>query len=258
MQVIAEVGSGFIPGKFPLESAIKAAMDCGADLCKIQFWSSGAQLAMRRGGAKGLEQWQLRPSYVVELAEKLAAEYKRPVLGASIFHPDDVRRLELATINSRKIPLALVKSATQEYQYAALAEALSAFSTSQEVPLIVSVPRDGCLVVGNYHSPQPTTWLYAEPSYPAAVSQYDPTRIPHMRQRLPGKFGLSDHTPNCALLRKFVDLENGFTEYVLDCVERHFLYDEYLRGQVPDGGPWSLSRADFKEYVKIAHSGDGA
>ena len=252
MQVISEVGTCWLPRKFFLEEAIKAALDCGSDMVKLQYWTDGKMLAMRRGGAKGLEQWEISPKRVIELAEQLFEKHKRPVLGISVFHPEDVGRLERAAFNSKKIPLAFIKTATQEYQYAALAEAVSSFSALQVVPLYVSVPRDGCLTVGNYHSPQPITWLYAEPFYPASLFDYDGGRIPKMRTRLPGRVGLSDHTQHEVLLRNLTR-SPSFDLKQPDVVEKHLCYHEELRGLVPDGGPWSLSPADFKKYVEVAH-----
>jgi len=248
MKVIAECGSGWLPGKYPLEDAIHAALDCGADLVKIQFWTSGKMLAMRRGGAKGLEQWELKARYVRDLAEKLFVEYKRPVLGVSAFHPDDVVALARSTFGGEKFKLAFLKSASQEYQYAALAEAMGSFSATEEVPLLVSIPPTGCLAVSNYHSPAPITWMACVPHYPANAEDYAISRIGAMLDTLPGKTGLSDHTPDLSLLQKFSDHFGS-----LAVVEKHLLFHEDLRGNVPDGGPWSLSQADFKKYVEVAH-----
>jgi sialic acid synthase SpsE len=249
MQVIAEVGTAWLPKKFPLADAIKAALDCGADLVKIQYWQHGEVLAMRRGGAKGLERWNLSAQEVISLASKLALEYGRTVLGCSVFHSDDVFGLE--ENGAHCASLALIKTATQEYQCAALAEAASELSLQRQIPLYVSIPPDGCLVMGNYSSPLQITWLQCAPRYPACRRHYNGRRQIDMAQVLPGKFGLSDHTVDSNMLTDWVKAE-GFK---LDCVEKHFCYNEKLRKLVPDGGPWSLSQADFKQYVKVAHGG---
>jgi sialic acid synthase SpsE len=247
MQVIAEVGTSWLPKKFPLQSAINAALDCGADLVKIQFWRNGEALSRRRGGAKALEKWSLSMD---DMAELLDIDHGPPLLGCSVFDDEDAEELIDANICSEM--LAFIKTATQEYQCAGLAETVSCLSRQGRVPLYVSVPQDGCLVMGNYSSPLPITWMQCAPRYPASVIDYSEKRQVQMMERLPGKFGLSDHTENSILLRLWTAND---CSPKLDCVEKHFCYNEKLRKLVPDGGPWSLSRKAFKEYVKVAHGG---
>jgi hypothetical protein len=265
MKVIAEVGSNWQRVNFPLLDAIKAALDCGADLVKVQFWSNGKKLAMRRGGSAGLDEWGLSAVELLRMAVDLSIEYGRLVLGASVFSPEDAGDLASKISWLKSSPLAFVKTATQEYQWAALAEVVSELSVCSDTPLYVSVPRDGCLTVGNYHSGQPITWLYCEPKYPAELYSYkigrmcdratECNRLAEMAERLPGLIGLSDHTIDAKLVEELW----GGLKYAkgLACVEKHFCYHEGLRGKTPDAGPWSLSQKDFREYVKVAHGGVG-
>lgn len=246
MKVIAEIGTAWLPGTHPLRDAVKAAFDCGADLVKVQFWQDDG-ISRRRNGAK-LDTWKLSCAELLDLADQFPSR-----IGASAFIPWDLEMLKGVCLNRDGCPLAFIKSATQEYQYAALAHSMSVFSYVHHVPLYVSVPHDGCLVVGNYGSPLPITWLYCEPSYPAEYWDYSHYRTEKMRRRLPGMVGLSDHTVDAHLLGMLLrsKCQDG-AGIRLDAVEKHFCYDESLRDKVPDGGSWSLSPKAFTEYVKIA------
>lgn len=140
--------------------------------------------------------------------------------------------------------MAFIKTATHEYQHFALADLASNYSEAG-IPLYVSVPRDGCLIQGNYSSPLPITWLYAEPFYPAFDDDYDVERLWQMQRRLIGNIGLSDHTEDYTLALKALKVWPK-----LAVIEKHFCYDESLRGKTPDSGPWSLSVKDFAAFVK--------
>jgi sialic acid synthase SpsE len=251
--VVAEVGSNFSPQDYPLEDAIKSALDCGADLVKLQFFEHAWRLAFRRNPEteEVLQTWRLEPKQLVELAHKFPG-----VVGFSVFHDIDVTRVESETKYARpKVPLAFVKTATQEFGCALLARKVSAMAQHLDIPLFVSVPRDGCLTVGNYEASQAITWLYCEPFYPAQFDQYKlgqvashVSRIAEMQARLPGRFGLSDHTTNEQLARFAISRHPD-----LYCIEKHFCYHEGLRGQTPDSGPWALGVPEFKKFAEVVH-----
>ena len=262
MQVICEIGSGWVRDQYPVEDAIKAAFDCGADFVKIQWWQNGKKLSMRRGGVVELEPWSLSASELLSLIEK----FPRKTLGASVFDPGDIGDLcHLSAFGKDAVSrLGFLKVATQEHRYASLVERASSFSAAHRIPIFVSIPNDGCLTMGDYSSPLPITWLQCVPYYPAAVAAYDPFRIGQMRDRLPGHFGISDHTAGLGLIRKWAKgierttydplTDQADAEIMnIDVAEVHFCYHAALRGLVPDGGPWSLSPADFKKYVEVAH-----
>jgi sialic acid synthase SpsE len=243
-----------MPNTHPVEDAIQAALDCGADLVKLQWFRAAGRLSMRRGGVEGLGQWKLSTVQLMTLIDKFADK-----LGLSVFDPEDVEALSSEAVYGNSFDgLAFLKSATQEYQYAILAETMSRFSAGFSVPLYVSIPRDGCLVMGNYWSSQKVTWLQCAPEYPASPLSYSWERQAEMARRLPGNHGLSDHTPGSTLLESWKYMMSSLpdrTDLPKCCsvVEKHFCYHESLRGVVPDGGPWSLSQADFKKYVEVAH-----
>jgi sialic acid synthase SpsE len=113
---------------------------------------------------------------------------------------------------------------------------------------MVSVPHDATLVIGNYASPFPIVWLYCVSLYPAPEGSYYNGRLDNMVVRLPGRTGLSDHTPDVHLakrmLRHYPDLAY---------IEKHFCYDENLRGKTPDSGPWSMGCDEFKKLAEIVH-----
>lgn len=243
MKIVAEIGSSWLPKEYPLKDAIKAALDCGVDMVKIQFWQDGQRFAMRRGGRTGLEKWALRPDYVLDLADRLAHEHKRPVLGVSAFLFDDVEALYSRDVS--QVPLAFIKTAAYEYQYAELADAVSRYSAANGVPVYASVPADGCLSPANYWSPLPITWLQCIPHYPCQASDYSTLRLSQMLDVCPGLVGISDHTPDLSLLRQLHDYIG-----VLAVWEKHFCYKDALRDRCPDGGPWSVGPEKLKELVQ--------
>ena len=246
LKIIAEIGTCFASNKpQTVAGAVRTAFNCGADLVKLQ-WFVSDQLACRRGGrgkTKSLVPWVIPIDHMNNIIDK----YKGRV-GVSIF--------ALWNGNPKYFAdFAFIKTATQEYQNSMLAQNVSEISMETECPLVISVPRDGCLVVGNYFSPKPITWLYAEPRYPALYTSYlcgqcagaARDRIQEMKSILPGEFGLSDHTVDSKLatyvIRRHPDLA---------CVEKHFCYSERLRGKTPDSGPWSLGTKAFAQFVRDA------
>lgn len=241
MQLIAEVGSCFQPNDpMSLLDAAKAAMDLGADVVKLQVYNA-EELSRRRGVEPAkLEPWALDKRFG-ELAQALIKA--RIPFGASVFGGASAN-----AVMAYAADMKFLKTATQEYQCAALADRVSAYAVAAGIPLYVSVPEDACLVVGNYWSEKPITWLYCVPHYPAHADNYDSKQLERMMGCLPGQFGVSDHTPDKALFERFWSVfEQNIVAY-----ERHFCYDESLRDRVPDGGPWSLNRKDFGKFAKEA------
>ena len=253
-KLVAEIGTCF--GPYSRESfwdACEAALDCGADLVKVQIFDP-KDLARRRGiGPEKLEPWDIRNfssqcSGVSQGEEqsRLTEKCYRLVIGASVFGMYHLRTC-IAPDMGHWGGLAFIKTASSEWQHARLAEAASLQSCWDSIPLFVSVPPDATLAIGNYFSSQPITWLYCEPYYPAN-GRYNLDRLKQMAERLPGRVGLSDHTDNLTLaqsaLREFPDLA---------VIEKHFCYNEDLRGKTPDAGPWSLSQADFRKLAKVVH-----
>lgn len=246
MKVIAEIGSCWLRDGYPLDDAIHAALACGADLVKIQWWSNEWSIMRRRAMVAGLDKWKLSTKEVHDLLKKWADKCGKPVIGFSVFDPKDVQALQDRCFNDEKIPAAFIKTASQEWQWAALAEAVSGFSLQQDVPLYVSVPAGATMSVGNYWSGKPITWLYCVPEYPAEFSVDTEQEMRVMINRLPGFKGVSDHTFH---ERPFV----GGAFDLLRVTEKHFCYTEDLRGKCPDGGPWSLSPKNFEKYMETAH-----
>jgi len=247
MYLIAELGSCFQPGKpETLLDAAEAAMDAGADCVKLQVFEA-QELARRRGGdAERLKPFEIGHRAFAMLAEGL--NKKGISFGASVFGPASAN-----TVCGHLANMAFLKTATQEYQYAILVERVSAYAASAETPLLVSVPPDACLTVGNYWSDKPITWLSCVPHYPAAEKDYTVRHLARMFDTLPGRFGISDHTPDGMLYRGLERQLGDKFSGKLVVWERHFCYDESLRGHVPDGGPWSLSRTDFAKFARMLH-----
>jgi len=240
--VIAEIGTCWRPGDMAsLRDACKAALDCGADLVKVQCFDARL-LSMRRNvRPQDLSGWDLMWGDVLDCV----TENDR--IGASFFHWKHV--LDLWGHMSTLLP-AFLKSACQEWQNAELAEAFGQVSDACDLPLYVSVPPDATLSVGNYYGKQPITWMYCVPEYPAPKSNYHPSRVDQMARRLPGKVGISSHAPGREWLEASKDLGKQLRLRGVTAWEAHFCYDEKLRGQCPDGGPWSLSREDFEKVAE--------
>ena len=245
--IIAELGTGWKPFKpQTLVDAAKAARDCGADVVKVQYYDAEL-LAQRRGCATSkLRPWALAGSEGC-LGHKVLAKIKADIpLGVTVFH-----WARLASLLRDITPLFL-KTATQEYQGASLASGLcSELLVQGHSMLFVSFPIPTVPHVGNYFSTQPITWMACVPHYPALPVDYNPyLRYPHGQytralHNVPGRLGLSDHTVDgvaAALWLK--EFPNLFA------IEKHFCYTESLRGKTPDSGPWSLSRRDFRDFVK--------
>lgn len=259
MQIIAELGSCFEPGRpETLVDAAKAAMKAGADCVKIQVYDA-EELAYRRGcDPERLRPWSLDIHQFGALAKALK---KAGIpFGASVFGPKSAN-FACGFLTDA----AFLKTATQEYQYAILADRVSSYAHSAGIPLHVSMPPDACCVVGNYWSAQPITWFLCVPHYPAARQDYcgplmGPMNDPRhkalrcMFDTLPGRFGISDHTVDASLLRQLKSWLGDEFSGKLVAFEKHFLYDEALRGEVPDGGPWALSRRDFALFAKEVRS----
>jgi sialic acid synthase SpsE len=230
-------------------------MDAGADCVKLQVF--GAQeLARRRGG----DPERLRPFEIDQRTFNMLAEglgRKSIPFGTSVFGPASAN-----TVCGHLASMAFLKTATQEYQYAILAERVSAYAASAETPLLVSVPPDACLTVGNYWSDKPITWLACVPHYPASWEDYigpwvggQPRYavLARMFDTLPGRFGISDHTPKAELHRCLKERLGDKFSGKLVVWEKHFCYDESLRDHVPDGGPWSLSKTNFAKFARMLH-----
>ena len=243
--IVSELGTCFQPGKpETLGDAAKAALNCGADLVKVQCFEAEG-LCRRRGGLAfrdDLARWELSFTSL----ERIFGDDLGKV-GVTFFNSYPTWRIQPQLVKK----LAFLKTATQEYQYAKLAQRLSKLASEAGIPMIVSVPRDGCLVVGNYSSVKPITWLYSEPVYPAKFSDYQCgqggrwDRIEGMKRVLPGRFGLSDHTTD-QHMAKFTLHQHPD----LDMIEKHFCYDENLRGKTPDSGSWALGCKEFEAFVK--------
>lgn len=248
-KLVAEIGSCWKPeDKTSITDAIKAALDCGADLVKLQVYDA-VKLAWRRGVKRDqLLPWALTYRDLLEIIEEFPGR-----VGASFFDVQTLDSLRThCSFSGIKLAelLAFAKSATQEYQWAALAKQMSYVSVTTGVPLFVSVPSDGTMVVGNYLSPEPITWLWCEPFYPANEYYLDYRRLESMGERLPGKLGVSDHTSDVSFAASILN-RSQFKN--LSAWEKHFCYNESLRGKTPDAGPWSLSREKFEELAGIVH-----
>jgi len=243
-KLVAEVGSCWKPGNFQsLKDACKAALDCGADLVKVQVFNAESLAVRRNCSPEKLRPWSIPVDWLQHLEPARVNDKVEAKLGISLFRPEEADVLR----DFCSVQFAFVKSASQEYQYARLAESLSRYSCKPGVPLVVSVPPDGTLAVGNYYSPYPITWLWCEPFYPANEKYLDYKRLDDMASRLPGQIGVSDHTSDVSFARSLL------AQRKVDAWEKHFCYDESLRGNCPDGGPWSLSREKFRELAKIVH-----
>lgn len=243
-KIVAEIGTCFEGGSpHKLVNAVRAALNCGADLVKIQYFTAERLAARRNVPVTKLVPWELNIHNLIDLVSKFPPK----TLGVTCFSPLDV---PLAEPPATELPLAFVKTATQEWQCAALAQEFAKL-TGAGVPLYVSVPRDACLVVGNYSAREPITWLYAEPKYPSGFCDYQigqtdtPNRLSEMRDRLPGKIGLSDHTMD-SRLAEFAVIK--FSE--LAAIEKHFCYHETLRGKTPDSGPWAMGQKEFTKFAE--------
>jgi len=238
--LVADIGSNWGGGIEGLLKAARKARECGANLVKIQFYLAET-LALRRSATRdALSPWEISEEFLGELV----SEFPPLRLGITVFHPDDVERATSCIEN-----YAFIKTATQEWQYVALAEAVSQYSAKTGVPLFVSVPRGAPLIVGNYSSPYPITWLACDHSYPATCLGIA-ERIEAIARYLPGYAGFSDHSEGL-----------GITEYVLgevgdklSVVEKHFCYDENLRGKAPDSGSWALGRDEFAKLAEMVHA----
>jgi len=243
MQIIAELGSCFEPGHpETLLDAAKAAMEAGASCVKLQVYDA-EELARRRGcEPEKLAPWAMNIKQFDALAKALRGA--GIPFGASVFGPTSA-----ITVSGYLNYRAFLNPASQEWQCASLAERVSAYAASARAPLYVSVPPDACLTVGNYWGPLPITWLACVPHYPAAAKDYSAKFLARMFDTLPGRFGVSDHTPDASLVRKLKkELGANFSGKLL-AFEKHFCYNESLREKVPDGGPWSLSKSDFGRFA---------
>ena len=250
IKVIAEIGSNFFPNdRESCLSAIKSAEDCGADLVKVQLFDA-LNLSFRRGGSSKsvyLEQWSLMDDFCW-LAQKVKQDCSVG-LGASIFCGNSGR-----VFHEQVGYLSFVKIASQEFQWASLAQAVSLMACVRDITLMVSVPPDAPLIVGNYMAKNPIVWMLCQPEYPARKDSYGSFRINEMANRLPGLIGVSDHT--------VIGNDRSMASILLDDYkcresvsywERHFCYDKKLRGLSPDGGDWSSGPAEFKKLVEVLH-----
>ena len=247
--IIAELGSCFKPGKpKTLLDAAKAARDCGADMVKIQVYNTQG-LAWRRGcPEKKLKPWALLDDGVPQgLLRELA---KIVPFGASVFAGGS----HLTSIC--QCGPQFLKTATQEYQAVHIVSEVCIRALAfEKVQIYASFQIPTVPHVGNYVSKHPIVWMACVPQYPAQNADYVvwggyPSRGQEARyiralHNVPGLLGLSDHTLD------FWTTECWLKEFPnLFAIERHFCYNESLRGKTPDAGPWSLSRRDFKDFVK--------
>ena len=252
MKLIAEIGTCWERGnRDSLFAAVQAAENCGADIVKVQFICPVC-LAARRGiTPEKLMPWDMRPHF-----EWLTSQVKKHCtvkLGVSIFCVHGRDAIHKA---APKGVIEFVKTATQEFQWADLASAVNNVSIARGMDLYVSVPPDGTLVVGNYGSTKPITWMYCVPEYPVVQNLlglgeiYEEERMARMVRRLPGKHGISDHTAGIELAANMLKIFP-----TMDAWEKHFCYDESLRGKTPDAGTWSLSQEDFTRMARSIHGG---
>lgn len=234
MKLVAEIGSCFQPGKpYSVIDAARRAMEAGADMVKLQVFRAEA-LAYRRGRTPET----LRPFEVPPAVTEALARANIP-FGVTLFGPFPYSIRDTA----------FYKVAAHEWQYAVQAQTVCEYAHEQSVPLIVSVPPDACLAVGNYWSAMPITWLHCVPAYPAHADDYHVKRMEAMKGTMPGNFGVSDHTPDCSLFNRFMTYFGGG----INVWEKHFCYDEALRSQVPDGGPWSVDAAELSRLARLVH-----
>jgi len=252
-KLIAEIGTNWHPGKkYSLKAAVAKALECGADLVKLQVFKADL-LAKRRGCAvSDLKPWAIPINWLDEILSDFVGDNGRSLVGISVF---DAMHLMVMSSVWNVLP-AFIKSATQEYQYAALADTMSDASDRLDIPLIVSMPPDAPLVVGNYSSPLKITWMLCIPRYPAPRSAYDLKRLIRMKNELPGCcVGVSDHT---AYHPDFIPLAESWLsvhkEPAISCWEKHFCYDEDLRANTPDSGSWALGVESFKRLAEIVHA----